>query len=150
MILFRRYRYQMYSAHIIVGSYKNNWNLCWINLFPFLLYFLSILPVAVRIELPIRCSFWRIQICTFWSFFLASLSWYLPRFYVVVEVLVLHSSVWGQVQQNKQQLSAMKRKVGDSGVEEYRPGEPPAKINSRWTNDELLMAVTAVRKYGKT
>lgn len=55
----------------------------------------------------------------------------------------------GQVQHNKQQLSAMKRKVGDSGVEEYRPGEPPAKINSRWTNDELLMAVTAVRKYGK-
>lgn len=42
----------------------------------------------------------------------------------------------------------MKRKVGDSGVDEFRPGEPPAKINSRWTNDELLMAVTAVRKYG--
>ncbi|XP_013136341.1 PREDICTED: REST corepressor 3 isoform X2 [Papilio polytes] len=54
-----------------------------------------------------------------------------------------------QVQQNKQQLSAMKRKVGDAGVEELRPGEPPAKINARWTNDELLMAVTAVRKYGK-
>ncbi|XP_022114686.2 REST corepressor 3 isoform X2 [Pieris rapae] len=54
-----------------------------------------------------------------------------------------------QVQQNKQQLSAIKRKVGDLGVEEYRPGEPPAKINSRWTNEELLMAVTAVRKYGK-
>ena len=53
------------------------------------------------------------------------------------------------MQQNKQQLSAMKRKVGDTGVEELRPGEPPAKINSRWTNDELLMAVTAVRKYGK-
>ncbi|XP_013162373.1 PREDICTED: REST corepressor isoform X3 [Papilio xuthus] len=55
----------------------------------------------------------------------------------------------GEVQQNKQQLSAMKRKVGDAGVEELRPGEPPAKINARWTNDELLMAVTAVRKYGK-
>ncbi|CAH4034592.1 unnamed protein product [Pieris brassicae] len=54
-----------------------------------------------------------------------------------------------KVQQNKQQLSAIKRKVGDLGVEEYRPGEPPAKINSRWTNEELLMAVTAVRKYGK-
>lgn len=54
-----------------------------------------------------------------------------------------------KVQQNKQQLSAMKRKVGDTGVEELRPGEPPAKINSRWTNDELLMAVTAVRKYGR-
>lgn len=53
------------------------------------------------------------------------------------------------MQQNKQQLSAMKRKVGDAGVDELRPGEPPAKINSRWTNDELLMAVTAVRKYGK-
>lgn len=53
------------------------------------------------------------------------------------------------MQQNKQQLSAMKRKVGDTGVEELRPGEPPAKINSRWTNDELLMAVRAVRKYGK-
>ncbi|CAG9788093.1 unnamed protein product [Diatraea saccharalis] len=54
-----------------------------------------------------------------------------------------------KVQQNKQQLSAMKRKVGDAGVEDLRPGEPPAKINSRWTNEELLMAVTAVRKYGK-
>ncbi|XP_011549818.2 REST corepressor 1 isoform X1 [Plutella xylostella] len=54
-----------------------------------------------------------------------------------------------QVQHNKQQLSAMKRKVGDSGIEQLRPGEPPAKINSRWTNEELLMAVTAVRKYGK-
>ncbi|XP_050668598.1 REST corepressor isoform X4 [Leptidea sinapis] len=54
-----------------------------------------------------------------------------------------------EVQQNKQQLSSMKRKVGDAGVEEFRPGEPPAKINSRWTNEELLMAVTAVRKYGK-
>ncbi|CAH2982845.1 unnamed protein product [Chilo suppressalis] len=54
-----------------------------------------------------------------------------------------------QVQQNKQQLSAMKRKVGDAGVDDLRPGEPPAKINSRWTNEELLMAVTAVRKYGK-
>lgn len=54
-----------------------------------------------------------------------------------------------KVQQNKQQLSAMKRKVGDTGVEELRPGEPPAKINSRWTNDELLMAVRAVRKYGR-
>ncbi|GBP90144.1 REST corepressor 3 [Eumeta japonica] len=54
-----------------------------------------------------------------------------------------------QVQQNKQQLSALKRKVGDTSVEDLRPGEPPAKINSRWTNDELLMAVTAVRKYGK-
>ncbi|CAH2982846.1 unnamed protein product [Chilo suppressalis] len=54
-----------------------------------------------------------------------------------------------KVQQNKQQLSAMKRKVGDAGVDDLRPGEPPAKINSRWTNEELLMAVTAVRKYGK-
>lgn len=54
-----------------------------------------------------------------------------------------------KVQQNKQQLSAMKRKVGDAGVEELRPGEPPAKINSRWSNEELLMAVTAVRKYGR-
>lgn len=43
----------------------------------------------------------------------------------------------------------MKRKVCDTGVEELRPGEPLAKINSRWTNDELLMAVTAVRKYGR-
>lgn len=39
--------------------------------------------------------------------------------------------------------------MGDPGVEEFRPGEPVAKINSRWSNDELLMAVTAVRKYGE-
>lgn len=47
-------------------------------------------------------------------------------------------------------MSAMKRKIGEGGVDQLRPGEPPAKINSRWTNDELLMAVTAVRKYGKS
>lgn len=54
-----------------------------------------------------------------------------------------------KVQQNKQQLSAIKRKIGEPTVEDMRPGEPHAKINARWTNDELLLAVTAVRKYGK-
>ncbi|KAL8608668.1 hypothetical protein ACOMHN_002897 [Nucella lapillus] len=53
-----------------------------------------------------------------------------------------------QVQNNKQLLSLQKHKMA-SGVEDFRPAEPPNKINSRWTNEELLLAVQGVRKYGK-
>ncbi|XP_037914688.1 REST corepressor 2 isoform X2 [Hermetia illucens] len=53
-----------------------------------------------------------------------------------------------QVQQNKQVVSSLKRKNSDS-IEELRPQENASKINPRWSNDELLLAVQGVKKFGK-
>lgn len=53
-----------------------------------------------------------------------------------------------QVQNNKQQISALKRKNSES-IEDLRTSELNSKVNARWTNDELLLAVQGVRKYGK-
>ncbi|XP_047099716.1 REST corepressor 3 [Schistocerca piceifrons] len=53
-----------------------------------------------------------------------------------------------QVQNNKQTLSALRRKTSE-GIDEYRPLDSNTRINARWTNDELLLAVQGVRKYGK-
>ncbi|XP_043285205.1 REST corepressor 2 isoform X2 [Venturia canescens] len=53
-----------------------------------------------------------------------------------------------QIQSNKQQVSALKRKTID-GIDDLRPPEVSSRINARWTNDELLLAVQGVRKYGK-
>ncbi|XP_029158352.1 REST corepressor 3 isoform X2 [Nylanderia fulva] len=53
-----------------------------------------------------------------------------------------------QIQANKQQVSALKRKTAD-GIDHLRPPEVSSRINARWTNDELLLAVQGIRKYGK-
>lgn len=53
-----------------------------------------------------------------------------------------------QIQSNKQHVSALKRKTTD-GIDDLRPPEVSSRINARWTNDELLLAVQGVRKYGK-
>ena len=45
-------------------------------------------------------------------------------------------------------MSALKRKTCD-GIDELRPPEVSNRINARWTNDELLLGVQGVRKYGK-
>ena len=42
----------------------------------------------------------------------------------------------------------MKHKTS-SGIESVRPSEGNTRINARWTNEELLLAVQGVRKYGK-
>ncbi|XP_054152941.1 REST corepressor 1-like [Oppia nitens] len=52
------------------------------------------------------------------------------------------------VQNNKQIISQSKHKIGD-GMEGFRLSENTARINSRWSNDELLLGVQGVRKYGK-
>jgi hypothetical protein len=44
------------------------------------------------------------------------------------------------VQNNKQNISSLKRHTGD-GIGETRPGDSTSRINARWTNDELLLAV---------
>jgi len=53
------------------------------------------------------------------------------------------------VQNNKQLLSALRRKARDRDIEPYRVPDPTTRINARWTNEELLLAVQGVRKFGK-
>lgn len=53
-----------------------------------------------------------------------------------------------QVQNNKQIISMQKHRIG-TGIDEWRPPETTQRINSRWTNEELLLAVQGVRRYGK-
>lgn len=54
------------------------------------------------------------------------------------------------VQNNKQTLSSLRmRRVRDKDFEPYRVPESVNRINARWTNEELLLAVQGVRKFGK-
>ncbi|XP_070807047.1 REST corepressor 2 [Pituophis catenifer annectens] len=53
-----------------------------------------------------------------------------------------------QVQSIKQINSSMKQALGE-GIHKLRPTETNIKFNSRWTTDEQLLAVQAIRKYGK-
>ncbi|XP_015276034.1 PREDICTED: REST corepressor 2 [Gekko japonicus] len=53
-----------------------------------------------------------------------------------------------QVQSIKQINSSMKQ-VLEGGIDKLRPPETNVKFNSRWTTDEQLLAVQAIRKYGK-
>ncbi|XP_011294962.2 REST corepressor isoform X2 [Musca domestica] len=53
-----------------------------------------------------------------------------------------------KVQLNKQNISALKRKNSDN-LDDIRPTENANRINARWTNDEILLAINGVRKYGK-
>ncbi|CAH2325177.1 REST corepressor 2 isoform X1 [Pelobates cultripes] len=53
-----------------------------------------------------------------------------------------------QVQNIKQTNSSLKQSL-DGGINEMRPPELNIKMNARWTTDEQLLAVQAVRKYGK-
>ncbi|XP_067638793.1 REST corepressor isoform X1 [Eurosta solidaginis] len=57
-------------------------------------------------------------------------------------------SLLSQVQLNKQNISALKR-TNSEGLEDIRPAENANRINSRWSNDEALLVVQGVRKYGK-
>lgn len=53
-----------------------------------------------------------------------------------------------QVQCMKQINSSMKQCL-ESGIDDFRPTENNVKVISRWTTEEQLLAVQAVRKYGK-
>ncbi|XP_065345349.1 REST corepressor 1 isoform X5 [Cloeon dipterum] len=52
------------------------------------------------------------------------------------------------VQLNKQKISGLKKNTSE-GIDELRPAESTTRIISRWANDELLLAVQGIRKYGK-
>lgn len=53
-----------------------------------------------------------------------------------------------QVQSIKQNNSSLKQSLAE-GVDTLRPIEPAPKMNSRWTTEEQLLAVQAIRRYGK-
>ncbi|XP_035480230.1 REST corepressor 2 isoform X2 [Scophthalmus maximus] len=53
-----------------------------------------------------------------------------------------------QVQSIKQNNSSLKQSLNE-GVDTLRPAEPAPKMNSRWTTEEQLLAVQAIRRYGK-
>lgn len=53
-----------------------------------------------------------------------------------------------QIQSIKQHSSALREKL-DTGVDEFRPSEANQKFNTRWTTEEQLLAVQAIRKYGR-
>ncbi|XP_037946225.1 REST corepressor isoform X3 [Teleopsis dalmanni] len=53
-----------------------------------------------------------------------------------------------KVQLNKQTISSLKRKTTEN-VEDLRPAEVANRINSRWSNEEINLAVQGIRKYGK-
>ncbi|XP_073725791.1 REST corepressor 1 [Misgurnus anguillicaudatus] len=53
-----------------------------------------------------------------------------------------------QIQSIKQHNSALRDKL-DTGVDEYKPSEVNQKFNTRWTTEEQLLAVQAIRKYGR-
>lgn len=53
-----------------------------------------------------------------------------------------------QIQMNKQSISQNKYQL-DSGIEVFRQGDQNTKNNARWSNEELLLAVQSVRRYGK-
>lgn len=54
--------------------------------------------------------------------------------------IVIFPFVFPQVQNNKQVISALKRKSIE-GINDLRPQDNNNRINARWTNDELLLAV---------
>ncbi|XP_066152955.1 REST corepressor 1-like isoform X1 [Euwallacea fornicatus] len=58
------------------------------------------------------------------------------------------NSLQRQIQQNKQNISSLKRKQSDS-IDDLRPGEDKHRSNPRWSNDELMLAIQGFRKYGK-
>ncbi|XP_077179853.1 LOW QUALITY PROTEIN: REST corepressor 1 [Paroedura picta] len=57
-------------------------------------------------------------------------------------------SIKRQIQNIKQTNSALKEKL-EGGIEDYRLPEVTQKFNARWTTDEQLLAVQAIRKYGR-
>ncbi|XP_072221544.1 REST corepressor 1 isoform X1 [Leuresthes tenuis] len=57
-------------------------------------------------------------------------------------------SIKRQIQTIKQTNSALKDKLCP-GVEEFRQPEMNQKYNNRWTTEEQLLAVQAIRKYGR-
>lgn len=57
-------------------------------------------------------------------------------------------SIKRQIQNIKQTNSALKEQL-QGGIEEYRIPEANQKLNARWTTEEQLLAVQAIRKYGR-
>lgn len=49
---------------------------------------------------------------------------------------------------SKQEIAALRQRTS-IGIDLFRPTENQTPVNSKWTHDELLLAVQGVRRYGK-
>nr|XP_019602810.1 PREDICTED: LOW QUALITY PROTEIN: REST corepressor 1 [Rhinolophus sinicus] len=74
--------------------------------------------------------------------------WKLPKPFGNLSVCVQGSEEEMAIQNIKQTNSALKEKL-DGGIEPYRLPEVIPKCNARWTTEEQLLAVQAIRKYGR-
>ncbi|XP_042239786.1 REST corepressor 1-like isoform X1 [Homarus americanus] len=54
-----------------------------------------------------------------------------------------------QVQSNKAQISGLRSKIADDGITPYRPPAQAGPTKAKWSQEELLLAVQAVRYFGK-
>lgn len=57
-------------------------------------------------------------------------------------------SIKRQIQTIKQTNSTLKEKLS-SGIQDFKLSETSQKLNNRWSTDEQLLAVQAIRKYGR-
>merc|ERR1712012_1122752 len=53
------------------------------------------------------------------------------------------------VQNNKQILSSLTRRNIDRSIDPYRIPDASSKINAKWSQEEQLLGVQGVRKFGK-
>ncbi|KAK7066512.1 REST corepressor 3 [Halocaridina rubra] len=54
-----------------------------------------------------------------------------------------------QVQSNKAQISSLRSNLAEDGITTLRPPAQAGPIKAKWSQDELLLAVQAVRYFGK-
>ncbi|XP_064078828.1 REST corepressor-like [Macrobrachium nipponense] len=54
-----------------------------------------------------------------------------------------------QVQSNKAQISNLRNNLAEDGISAFRPPPQAGPVKAKWSQDELLLAVQAVRYFGK-
>lgn len=58
-------------------------------------------------------------------------------------------SLWSQIQLNKQAVSKLKATIEDTSAVIHPAEVQVVRFTSRWNNEELLLAVQGVRKFGR-
>ncbi|RXG71851.1 REST corepressor 3 [Armadillidium vulgare] len=54
-----------------------------------------------------------------------------------------------QVQSNKAQVASLRTRIGSESIQTLKPANPTVRLNAKWSNDELLLAVQGVRQFGR-
>lgn len=71
------------------------------------------------------------------------------EFYFFLFIIFYHKIYYPlQIQINKQKVGTMQKESSDPS-EDLTPPESEKRIVARWNDDELLLAVHCIRKFGK-